>query len=159
MLVESPIGRLDSDEAAGIDWLDLTWVECGRRALRKITRGGRELRILLRLGITLFHRDMLWRSADGDNTIAVHVIPADVLILSPTDAHHLAAATFELGNLHAAVELLPGNRIATAFDGPALGVCEKLKIPHEVRSHRFQPTFRGTIPVTIADELSLHRRT
>ena len=54
MLCDQVLGNLDTEacDPQSIDWLDLTWRDCTRRALKKQTRSGIEVRILLPIGQT-----------------------------------------------------------------------------------------------------------
>lgn len=140
MLIEAPIGHIldNADALSGIDWVDLSWRECGRRALRKRSRSGEPLRILLRLGVTLRHGDLLRQAADGILAIAVNVLPCEVLVASPRDAQQLFAAAMELGNLHAPAQFSEG-QIITVCDGPIEAVFHRLGIAHKRLTRRFEP--------------------
>src|SRR5262245_48201256 len=88
MLIETPIGNIFADDSTlvweKIDWLDLTWQECLRRAIDKPTRGGVQVRILLRLGTTLRHGDVLYCNSESAGApIAVHILPCPVVVVRP----------------------------------------------------------------------------
>lgn len=155
MLIESPVGNLaDEPSATAVDWIDLTWSECRQRAWRKESRGGMLVRALLRLGVNLRHGDVLHR---GDMTIAVNVMPTEVVIAQPKDSAILAAACYELGNLHVPVQL-EGDLLITLADGPVEGALEQLGIPYEVQIRRFEPTMVSVGQITLADQFALNRR-
>jgi urease accessory protein UreE len=149
MLVERPLENLaDIVEAAPtlldrpIDFVDLSWSQCEQRALRVRTRAGRELRILLRLGLNLKHGDVLQKNSDA--VVVVSVLPCEVIVATPTSASQLAAVAFELGNLHTPVQIVEdAQHVITIGDGPAQGVCEKLGVPYVIETRRFEPTLRG----------------
>jgi urease accessory protein len=142
MLVESAIGNIhdpaESSAPATIDWLDLTWLECRKRFARKQTRTGREVRILLRLGQTLKHGDILGRLPD-DTIVAVNVLPADVLLIRCATPAAAIAAAFQIGNLHLPIEVESGNLIVVAHP-EVEAMLDKFKIAFERQSRRFQPT-------------------
>ena len=97
MLIESPQGNILTDPAGEpIDWLDLSWQECRQRALRKRTRGGRDVRLLLRLGVMLRHGDILRRGQD-------------LIVVEPS---HLARLVFDDG-------LTQRDLAVAGHDGPA----------------------------------------
>lgn len=155
MLVEAPVGNiLGSPDIDPVDWLDLTWAECRQRALHKQTRSGQDVRILLRLGVVLRHGDILHRDA---STVAVNLEPCTVLIAHPTDPANLAAACYELGNLHAPIQLENG-RIIVIPDGPIEAVFQSLGIPWETEIRRFEPTQTSPGYVMVSPQFSLNRR-
>jgi urease accessory protein len=158
MLVEQTLGNLSDDPSIKperIDWLDLTWLQCAARALRLRTRGRREVRILLRLGIALHHGDVLSREADS--MIAVNVLPCDVLVAAPRDTTQSAALAFELGNLHASMELTETGQIITPADGPVEAIFQKLDVAYSTEMRRFDPTHRGTPEFTTSADFKLTR--
>lgn len=142
MLSDRILGNVNDDPPTGPwsgrrqDVVDVRWHECGRRALRKTTRGGRPLRILLPLGVGLRHGDVL---ADlGDGIAVVHVEPAEVLVVRPRDPAELARVALEIGNLHAPVAVEGGDLIVIP-DGPVEAVLGELGVPHDRQHRRFVP--------------------
>src|SRR4051812_29962136 len=60
--------------------LSLAWMDCTRRAFRKRTTSGREIALLLPLGVTLSHDDILWE--DADSYVVVEVRPCDLWLVT-----------------------------------------------------------------------------
>src|ERR1700722_18420386 len=107
MLIESAKANIyepPSPLPAKIDWLDLTWLQCRRRAGKQRTRSGREVSILLRLKHVLRHGDVLGHWPDG-SVVIVNVHPTAVLIASPREPSQGMELAFELGNLHIPIEI------------------------------------------------------
>ncbi len=105
MLCERVLGNLDlePEPSAAIDWLDLSWFDCAQRALRRQSRAGTSIRILLDIGQQLRHGDILHRDASG--IIAVNLIPADVLVARPRSLREMGQLAVEVGNLHQPVQI------------------------------------------------------
>jgi urease accessory protein UreE len=172
MLCDRVLGRfggeagLDPAAAARLDWLDLSWDECHRRALARTTRRGRAVRLVLRLGVTLRHDDVVADAPDCLLVIAVR--PTDVLVARPRSAREAAVVALEWGNLHVPVEVTevaPGAtgaealgaealgaevtgaevtgavtiELATPVDGPAEAAVYKHGVPFVVARRRFEP--------------------
>ena len=165
MLVEAPLENLaDVVEAAPllyerpIDFVDLTWPQCERRAMRLRSRAGREVLVLLRLGNRLHHGDVLLKTPEA--VVVVNVTPCELLVASPSDLMQLATLAFELGNLHAPVEIVQDARqIITVCDGPAQGLFDRLAVPYELETRRFEPTLRGaTVNVVAAADFAFTRK-
>lgn len=156
MLIEAPVGHLDDStiDPSTIDWCDFTWAECFQRALRKRSRGGREFRILLKIGATLRHRDVLIGASAAHPAVAVNVLPCEVLVARPRDLAELAGAAFKLGDLHVPAQL-DGDRIITIPDGPTEAALTELAIPFEVQHRRFEPTLRSTTEITISNTFKI----
>src|SRR4051794_33184135 len=105
MFCDAILGNLDTAEVnlSEVDWLDLSWRECSRRALRKLTRSGVEVKLLLPIGQTPRHRDILHH--DSVLLIAVNLIPTQVLVVQPQDIPKMGQLALELGNQHAPVQI------------------------------------------------------
>jgi urease accessory protein len=161
MLVEAPLGPLDDfrslHPSAEVDWMDLSWNQCAARAFRKTSRGGREVRFLLRLGVALKHGDVIWRSEDGQACIAVDVTPCPVLVGKPATIAVAVAIAFELGNLHLPLQFADGELISMD-DGPVQEVFESVGVPYARQNRRFEPTCRGTLQATLAESFEVIRR-
>ncbi|HSI34819.1 MAG TPA: hypothetical protein VK986_14625 [Tepidisphaeraceae bacterium] len=139
MLIERVLGNLatqTSVDEAGIDWLDLTWPECHLRALRKPTRSGRLLRVLLPVLTPLRHGDILIR--DGTTTVAVHVRPAAVLVARPPTPTALARLALDLGNLHIPTEV-EADTVIVHDDGPARAALARHGLSFDCVARRFAP--------------------
>src|SRR5947208_2796322 len=102
MLCERVLGNLDLEPApdANIDWLDLSWFDCAQRALKRQSRGGTSLRILLSVGERLRHGDILVQDASAGITVAINLTPADVLVARPRSLCEMGQLAVEFGNLH-----------------------------------------------------------
>lgn len=143
MLCDRVVGRWPADDpvptggdAGRVDWLDLGWDECHRRALRKVTRSGRPVRLLLRLGTILRHGDVL---ADApDCLLVVCVRPVEALVACPRSIREAAAVAAEWGNLHVPVQIT-ADEIITVYNGPPIEVLLTHKVPHAVEVRRFEP--------------------
>ncbi len=142
MLVESAIRNLSDtlDELPGdsIDWLDLTWLECKSRFARKYTRGGQEVRLLLRLGQSLKQGDLLGHWPDG-RLVVVHLLPAETLVIRPKNDLESIASVFQLGNLHVPIEVSPGC-VITPHTSEVEAMLIKFQIGFETEKRKFQPT-------------------
>jgi urease accessory protein UreE len=142
MICEAVLGNLydgsfPATAAAPNDWLDLQWHHCVRRALRACTRGGTQLRILLPVGRSLRHGDVLRRDDTGA-TVAVNVLPTTVLIARPRDARRGWSIALELGNLHIPVEVTD-EEIILLPNGPGEGVLKRHGEPYQNQLRRFAP--------------------
>jgi urease accessory protein len=164
VLIDQAIGhlgeldhRLTRHNGAAVDWVDLTWTQCARRAFRIKSRGGRDLKILLRLGQTLRHGDIVWQSASRGELVAVNVLPTNVIVGRTGDAKQLALLAYELGNLHVPIEL-EGDLIISPFDGPVMEAFEKIGIDFQTISRRFIPTAIGTPGVSLSAEFRIERK-
>ncbi len=142
MLVESAIeniaGSIDGSEPDTIDWLDLTWIECRNRFGRKYTRGQKEVRLLLRLQQTLDHGDLLGHWSDGQRVV-VNLLPTELLVIRPKNVFDSINAAFQLGNLHAPMELTTDSFL-TPHTSEAEAMLIKFQIPFELDQRRFKPS-------------------
>lgn len=145
MLCDRVVGRYDVGDPAGfadptgdgrLDWLDLAWDECHRRALAATSRRGRAVRLLLRLGTTLRHHDVL--ADTTDYLLVVHVKPVEVIVVRPRSGREAAAIAVEWGNLHVPVQM-SDDELVTLADGPAMAAAHKHAVPFEVAERRFEP--------------------
>ena len=142
MLCDRVLGNVASlppDQLAGktIDTLDVTWRDCARRAVRGTTRGGVAVGVLLPLGQSLRHGDVLFE--DAARVVVASVIPVEVWVASFEDSASMAAAALELGNLHVPVEVADGPALVALPDGPTRGVFDRRCAKWEVRVRRFAP--------------------
>jgi urease accessory protein len=161
MLVEAPLGSLNDllalHPSAEVDWIEISWTQCAARAFRKTSRGGREVRFLLRLGVVLKHGDVIWRSEDGQACIAVDVTPCAVLAGKPASVAAAVAIAFELGNLHLPLQFTDGELISID-DGPVQEVFDCVGVPCTRQIRRFEPTSRGSLQITLAESFEVIRR-
>ena len=142
MLCDRVLGNLDSPAAAplragkAVDYLDVTWADLHRRALRAVTRGGEAIGVLLPLGQQLRHGDVL--RVDDRRVVAVNLLPADLLVGRPGTSMRMGLVAVELGNLHFPVEI-GDDEIATLWDGPAEAVFRQFEVAYERVTRRFTP--------------------
>jgi urease accessory protein len=140
MLCDRILGNMEEGSLGNIsrteDALELHWWECWKRALRKQTAGGRDVRVLLPIGKALQHGDVVYD--DGDTRIVVRVLPCEVLVVRPWDLEEMGVLMLELGNLHAPAEVSAGD-VLVAADGPVEAVLVDLGLPFEAETRRFAP--------------------
>jgi urease accessory protein len=122
-------------ERKTIDYVDLAWNECDR-LLKRCTRGGQPIRVLLSEGQRLRDGDVLWE--DESNLVAVNVLPAEVIIAGPARALEMTLLALELGNLHWPTQIA-GDQIIFPEHATAIRVLEKLRIPWSRELRRFEP--------------------
>lgn len=119
-----------------IDLLDVPWQEC-RQVVKKRSRGGREIRVVLPAGHRVRHGDVL--GEDGAAVIVVDVPPCDVVVVRPPAASAAARLALELGNLHWPTEVTDAE-IVFPEDGPAMKAVEALGLSYTIENRRFTPT-------------------
>jgi urease accessory protein len=137
MLCNRVVNVADPSALSVDDRVDLEWWELQRRALRKVSREGRNLRILLPLGAVLFDGALL-SDESGAAVIEVQVRPCEVLVIYPRDANELANLALELGNLHSPSEIVDGV-IRTVIDGPVEALVADLGARSERQTVKFNP--------------------
>ena len=147
MLCDRILGNVASADPARFagkehDVLDVTWRDCARRAVRGRTRGGSAVGVLLPLGTTLRHGDVLVE--DDHRIVSVNLLPCEVWVANCADAASLANAALELGNLHVPVEATADGQLVTPPDGPARGVLDRYAERWRPEVRRFQP-LRATV--------------
>jgi urease accessory protein len=104
MLITQVLGNLaelPETERSGLrtDPLRLGNLELVKRVQRVTTASGREVGLRLPPELReLRHGDVLHR--DGDEVIAVEVLPTDVLVIRPTSVHEMGVVAHGLGNRH-----------------------------------------------------------
>jgi urease accessory protein len=124
-------------DVAADDDLDVDWWELDRRAFRKTTRAGRDVRVLLSLGMRLRHGDLL-TDADGRVHIEVCVAPCELLIVRPRNLTEMGLLTLEIGNLHIPAEIIDGT-CRLPINGPAEAAIARLGLPCSREHGRLQP--------------------
>jgi urease accessory protein len=118
------------------DVVDVAWHEC-RNALKKRSRGGEEIRVLLPAGQTPHHGDVVFE--DGRRIIVIEVSPCDTIVVRPASIRDAAAIALELGNLHAPTQITE-TEIIFIEDQSAMQVLEKWNAPFDRENRRFEPT-------------------
>jgi urease accessory protein UreE len=135
----SPAGEFAGKTA---DPLPLTWLDCTRRAIRAQSASGRDVGILLPLGGSIAHGDVLHR--DDAYYVVVEIQPCDLWLVRAASPAGLAHVALELGNLHAPVEVWSDGYLLTPPDGPTEGVLRRHSANYTLCSRRFTP-LRATV--------------
>lgn len=139
------------------DEVELTWRDCARRAVRARSRGGTAVGILLPLGESVRHGDVVYE--DDSAIIVVTVAPCEVVVAEFADPISLAKAALELGNLHVPVEASGTLALTTLPDGPAAGVFRRYASGTRRDVRRFEP-LRATVlgsEVRLSDTFGVRR--
>lgn len=118
-----------------IDFVDLTWEECGR-VVKKQTRGGDTVRVVLPPGQQLRHNAVIFE--DAARLIVVNVMPCEIIVAKVPSPRDMALLALELGNLHWPTQIAEG-QLLFPEDGPALAVLQSMKIPFARETRRFEP--------------------
>ena len=142
MLCDRVLGNVasfspDRLAAMTVDTLDVSWRDCARRAVRGTTRGGVAVGVLLPLGQSLRHGDVLFE--DDARLVVASVIPVEVWVASFDNPASMAAAALELGNLHVPVEVGDALTLTALPDGPTRGVFDRRAAKWETQLLRFAP--------------------
>ena len=147
----------DAKEALGeqvIDYVDVEWDEC-KSVLKKHTRGGEPVRVLLPSAQRLRHGDVLLE--EQNRAIVVNVLPAPMVVVRPPDATSLAILALELGNLHWPTQIAVGEVIFPPSE-VALDALKRLGLPWTLEDRRFEPqTLVATNGVNVAAALQVIR--
>jgi len=137
MLCDRVIGNLSTLPPGGRTIpLDLTWQQCFGRTLKKVLPDGRTVRMILPPGTVLQPGDVIFD--DGQERIAIHLLPCEVLIAQISDPAKLARVLYELGNLHAPVELM-ADKVVTIPDGPVEAALRQFGVAYETANRPFCP--------------------
>jgi urease accessory protein len=134
-----PPNRFDGKSA---DPLSLTWLDCTRRAIRARSASGRDVGILLPLGVSIAHGDVLHE--DDAAYVVVEVQPCELWLVRAASPAALARVALELGNLHAPVEVTPDGELLTPPDGPTEGALRRHGATYTLSHRRFTP-LRATV--------------
>ncbi|CAN5522278.1 hypothetical protein BH10PLA1_BH10PLA1_13130 [soil metagenome] len=136
--------------------LPLTWMQCRRRNLRETLPDGRTIRLLLSPGVILQHGDVVFD--DGRMVVWVGLVPCKVIVAKTDDADRLARAAYEIGNLHAPIELSPAQLI-TLPDGPVEGVLRQHEVAFFEDVRRFNPMrLPNGVSFQLAEDFQIVRR-
>jgi len=134
---------MTSRDDRAVDPVDLGWFECAG-VLKKQTRGGEPIRVILPRGETLRHGDVVFEEAS--RVIVINVLPCEVIVVSAAGKKDMATLALELGNLHLPTQLGDGELIFIE-DGPALEVLDRLRLPWRKEVRRFEPTPVRSAPI------------
>ncbi|MDB5171276.1 MAG: urease accessory protein UreE [Phycisphaerales bacterium] len=119
-----------------VDVVEIAWDEC-RPVLKKRSRGGEEVRLLLPVNQTLRHGDVLWE--DDRRVLMIEVTPCEVIVVRPASSREAAAIALELGNLHVPTQITE-TEIIFIEEKSAAEVLEKWKATFAREKRRFAPT-------------------
>ncbi len=136
MLCEQILGNIG--DFTGVDTVDFTWNELARRAFRKRTASGLEIKILLRLGATVRNGDVL-AEAEGKPAIVARVLPCEVIVVKPLTFQQMAELAMEVGNLHAPAEVTAEGELLILPDGPVEAVLKRMSLPYALETRAFSP--------------------
>jgi urease accessory protein len=131
------------------DEFPFTWTEAPRRFLRKRSRAGRDVGILLPLGSRLHDGDLLF--ADQSLLMIARLLPAPLLTVSCHEPRRLAELAYELGGEHRPVQirddgstlLLPDDDFLRAW------LCRR-GLEFEAAEALFNPSFHSGVSPTSA---------
>lgn len=135
------------------DVLELTWQECGKRFLRKASRAGREVGLLLPVGSRLRRGDVVY--IDGQLVLHVRLVPSRVLVIPFGTSREVAANAYELGCLHGPVQFEESAMIVP-YDEPTEARLLRLGIRFVDDFLEFEPD-GPTLEVGIAKAFSVYR--
>ena len=138
-------------DAPVIDYVDITWDEC-RPVLKKRSRGGEEVRVLLHRTERLRHGDVLLETAD--RAVVINVLPCEVIVVRSDDARLRAELAFDLGNLHQPMQIGAGELIFLEAEA-AMEAVEMLRLSFSRELKRFEPL---PVPATLAVKVSADLR-
>lgn len=131
---EAPEGTVGRDPRE-VDFVDVPWDECGR-TLKKRSRGGEEVRVLLPPGQRLRHGDVLFE--DASRRVVVNVPPCEVIVARPAGQREAAVLALELGNLHWPAQVTEAE-VLFVEDGPPMEVLRQLNVAWSRELRRFEP--------------------
>lgn len=158
MLIEQVLGNVSDVADLGrrdVDDVELRWWELGRRAIRKTSRQGRDVRVLLPLGPGLQDGDVLLD--DGQTLLVIRSAPCEVLVIEPATLADAARVALVLGNLHAPTEV-DAETVVTVADGPIEAALAELAIGYTRQIRRFRPMqCPGAPQVVVCQSLQVSR--
>lgn len=132
--------KLASDEK--IELLPITWKDLACRFLRVKTEAGRDVGLLLPADARLHHGDVVHHSPGL--TIAVELVPTDVLVIEPRANIDLTTTAYLLGDLHCPLQIVDGTLIVPAEDALA-SLLLRLQLTARPARMRFAPIDRGPL--------------
>lgn len=101
ILINSIQGNINTVDIAarGVDPLPLEWFETGKKIMRRHTRNGVEIGWKVVKGLPVLQDgDILWM--DEKVVIAVSILPAAAIVLTPVTMLDMATICYEIGNKH-----------------------------------------------------------
>jgi urease accessory protein UreE len=142
-------------ERRDVDFVDLAWDEC-LHVLKKRSRNGKEVRVLLPPDQRLQHGDVLYE--DDACALLVNVLACDVVVARPESPRDAAALALELGNLHVPTQITD-DEILFLEDESALEALAKSRVRWQREQRRFEPMEVIALPaVRRASGLRIIRR-
>jgi urease accessory protein len=132
------------------DPLDIAWHQLSKRALRRTTRGGRAVRIILPASQRLEHGAVL--SQSESQQIIVNVPPSQTLVIQPASATELSRIAYAIGNLHIPAQIHEA-RIIVPADLSTEAALGRLGIAYQLQLLRFAPIPNVLPQLSIAEEL------
>ena len=117
MIINQIIGNLSENPTEKtIDYLDLEWFETTKRIQRKKTRQGTDVAIkFLREGQRLREGDILFE--DAEKIIAVNVLEAEAIVMSPASLLEMGTVCYEIGNKHIPL-FIQNDKVLLPFEMP-----------------------------------------
>jgi urease accessory protein UreE len=144
-----------ADSRAQIDPVDLHWHEC-TGLLKKQTRAGEPIRVLLPRGQRVRHGDIVYQ--DLTRTVVIHVLPCEVIVATPECQRDFAVLALELGNLHLPTQVGEGELIFIE-EISAMDVLKEMRISWNKAIRRFEPTAIVSAPAAkLAGEFRVVRQ-
>ena len=143
ILYNSPAPAESGFQGREVDYIDLGWDERSS-VIKKRTRGGEEVRVVLTPPSRPRHGDVLFE--DAHRVVIVQVNPTEVVVAGPAPARAMAEAALELGNLHWPTQLTESSIIFPPND-VAIAVLDRLAIPRRTELRRFDPAEISALPV------------
>jgi urease accessory protein len=138
-----------------IDLVDLEWHECSG-LLKKQTRNGEPVRVLLPHGQRVRHGDVIYK--DATCTVVIHVLPCEVIVATPANDRQAVTLALELGNLHHPTQVGNGELIFIEAE-QVTRVLQVMKIPCKKEIRRFEPTIVTSVPAAnVAGNFRLFRQ-
>ena len=123
-----------------IDFLDVPWNQCDR-FVRKCTRSGRFIRVVLPPDERLMHGDVVFQ--DGARRVVVYVPKSDVMVARPRGIREMGLVALHLGDLHTPA-CITENEVVFIGNEPAMEVVQTLGVACRREVRRFQPAFSKT---------------
>ncbi len=137
MVLTKILGNLSDPAYDGIprqkiDYLLLDYETARKRILRQKTEGGRDISLRLCPEAQLkglYDGDVLMQK--GDMLVAVKILPVPALLMEPRSLMETASLCYEVGNRHAPLYALQGEKpvFAVLYDGAMETLIRKLGVP------------------------------
>ena len=115
---EARYARGDGGGGRAQDEVSFAWTEAHRRFLRKSSRAGREVGILLPLGTRLREGDLLF--ADRQLLLIARLLPTPLLVVTCPHPRRLAEWAYKLGEEHWPIEIRDDGRTLLLPDDDVL---------------------------------------